>query len=311
MWERNIDQLLLIRVLTGDGTHNPGMCSHWEWNQRPFALRNDTQATKPHQSGQGSNFKITPGALAAWFSWLKHRPLHQQGYVWVRSPIGVHTGGNWSMLLSHINIPLFLSPPSLKSIKHILGWGFKKKALQVVPVTRHDCKVALPGWPGMGDREEIQFRISLLILGKGINWVTWYKDFKQMLIERELYFFNSKLHFFFLFFKKRFYLFITRERGKEREREGEKHQCVVVSHTPPTGDPARNPGMCPDQEPNWWPPGFQASSQSTEPHQPRLSFILLYTVRSLKSEYISFNNSCVDSSIFLNSHPTPRKVALN
>ena len=29
------------------------------------------------------------------------------------------------------------------------------------------------------------------------------------------------------------------------EREGEKHQCVVASHTPPTRDLACNPGMCP------------------------------------------------------------------
>ena len=31
------------------------------------------------------------------------------------------------------------------------------------------------------------------------------------------------------------YLFIFRERGREEEREGEKHQCVVASYTPPTG----------------------------------------------------------------------------
>ena len=39
-----------------------------------------------------------------------------------------------------------------------------------------------------------------------------------------------------------------RQRGREREAEGEgeKHQCVVASCTPPTGDLARNPGMCPD-----------------------------------------------------------------
>ena len=40
---------------------------------------------------------------------------------------------------------------------------------------------------------------------------------------------------FFSFFK-RFYLFIFRERGREGEREGEKHPYVVASHTPPTGD---------------------------------------------------------------------------
>ena len=53
----------------------------------------------------------------------------------------------------------------------------------------------------------------------------------------------------FLFFK-RFYLFIFRERGREGEIEGEKHQCVVASHEAPTGDPACNPGMSPDWELN-------------------------------------------------------------
>ena len=48
----------------------------------------------------------------------------------------------------------------------------------------------------------------------------------------------SRSHYPFSFFFKRFYLFIFRERGKQGEREGEKHQCVVASHTPPTGDPA-------------------------------------------------------------------------
>ena len=48
-----------------------------------------------------------------------------------------------------------------------------------------------------------------------------------------------------------FYLFILRERRKEGEREGGKHQCVVASHTPSTGDLACNPGMCPDWELNW------------------------------------------------------------
>ena len=43
-------------------------------------------------------------------------------------------------------------------------------------------------------------------------------------------------------FKRRFYLFIFRERRREGEREGENHQCVVASHMPPTGDLAHNPG---------------------------------------------------------------------
>ena len=36
-----------------------------------------------------------------------------------------------------------------------------------------------------------------------------------------------------------FYLF--RERGREEEREGKKHQCVVAHHMSPTGDLAHNP----------------------------------------------------------------------
>ena len=39
---------------------------------------------------------------------------------------------------------------------------------------------------------------------------------------------------------------------------------MVVSHMPPTGDLACNPGMCPDWEQNWRQFGFQASAQSTE-----------------------------------------------
>ena len=52
-------------------------------------------------------------------------------------------------------------------------------------------------------------------------------------------------------FFKRFYLFIFRQRGREGEREGEKPQCVVASHTPPAGDLACNPGVCPDWELKW------------------------------------------------------------
>ena len=50
------------------------------------------------------------------------------------------------------------------------------------------------------------------------------------------------------------------------EREGEKHQRVVASLVPPTGDLAHNPGMCPDWELNLRPFAFQAGTQSTEPH---------------------------------------------
>ena len=60
----------------------------------------------------------------------------------------------------------------------------------------------------------------------------------------------------------------------EVEREGEKHQCVVASCMPPTGDLACNPGMCPDWESNQWPIGSQSSAQSTEPQQPGPAFVV-------------------------------------
>ena len=63
-----------------------------------------------------------------------------------------------------------------------------------------------------------------------------------------------------------------RQRGREGEREGEKHQCVLASHVPPaTGVLARNPGLCPDWEWNLGPLGSHVSTQSTESHQPGLS----------------------------------------
>ena len=77
---------------------------------------------------------------------------------------------------------------------------------------------------------------------------------------------QCKVYFIFYNFFKRCYLFL--ERGKEGGREWEKHQCVVASCTASTGDLARNPGMCPDWESNQRPLGSQASTQSTQPHQP-------------------------------------------
>ena len=78
----------------------------------------------------------------------------------------------------------------------------------------------------------------------------------------------------FMPYFKRFYLFIFRDRGREEEREGEKHQCVVASCAPPTEDLAHNPGMYPDRELNQRPFALQSSTQLTEPHQLGLSFVL-------------------------------------
>ena len=67
------------------------------------------------------------------------------------------------------------------------------------------------------------------------------------------------------------YLFF-REKGREGAREGEKNQCVLASHTLPIMDLAHNPGMRPDWELNQRPFGWQAGTQSTEPHQPGKTF---------------------------------------
>ena len=52
--------------------------------------------------------------------------------------------------------------------------------------------------------------------------------------------------------KKRFYLFVFRE-GKGRRKRGRETSmrgCFSHTPTPPTGDLARNPGICPDWESN-------------------------------------------------------------
>ena len=61
------------------------------------------------------------------------------------------------------------------------------------------------------------------------------------------------------------------ERGREGEREGEQHQCVVASCATPIRDLSYSPGMCPDWESNQRLLGSQAGTQSTEPHQPGLT----------------------------------------
>ena len=52
-----------------------------------------------------------------------------------------------------------------------------------------------------------------------------------------------------------FKIYLFRKRGREGEREGKKHQCVVASHVDPIGDLALTPGICPDWESNWRPFG--------------------------------------------------------
>ena len=60
---------------------------------------------------------------------------------------------------------------------------------------------------------------------------------------------------------------------------------MVASHTPPIGDLAYNPGLCPDWELNQQPFGSQASTKSTEPYKPGPNAIFLkpcYEVNDIK-----------------------------
>ena len=49
------------------------------------------------------------------------------------------------------------------------------------------------------------------------------------------------------------FIYLLLDRVREGERKGEKHQGVVTSHVPSTGDLARNPGMCPNWDSNQQP----------------------------------------------------------
>ena len=73
-----------------------------------------------------------------------------------------------------------------------------------------------------------------------------------------------------IFFFDFIYLLLERGKGKEKEKERNINvwgvHGLVVSHTPPTGDLAHNPGICPDWEWNQLHFGLQADTQSTEPH---------------------------------------------
>ena len=98
-----------------------------------------------------------------------------------------------------------------------------------------------------------------------------YADGRYDSLEKLRIFFSKKI--FNRFLKIKIFnflkiLFILDRGGREGEREGEKHQCVVASRASLAGELALNPGMCPHWESNWPPFGLQASSQSTEQYQP-------------------------------------------
>ena len=58
----------------------------------------------------------------------------------------------------------------------------------------------------------------------------------------------------------------------------------IACQMPPSGHLVRNSGMCLDWESNCQPFGLQASTQSTEPHQPGLMFFLIKRERNIGCE---------------------------
>ena len=86
--------------------------------------------------------------------------------------------------------------------------------------------------------------VHIHLLPLEAHWLGWKKGVRDGQEEIVL--------FFYLFLN---ILFIFRERGREGEREGEKHQCEretsigCLLYMPPPP----NPGMCPDQESNQQP----------------------------------------------------------
>ena len=88
------------------------------------------------------------------------------------------------------------------------------------------------------------------------------------------------INFLKQFFLERDFIYFQREgtEGRDRERNidvQEKHQ-LFASCTPPMGNLASNPGMCPGRESKRQPLCSQASAQSTEPSQPGLCNLFNY-----------------------------------
>ena len=80
------------------------------------------------------------------------------------------------------------------------------------------------------------------------------------------------------------YLF-SRERGREEEKEGEKHQCVVASHMAPNWGPRPQPRHVPWLGIELMTLWFSACAQSTEPHQPGLDCFLKKKIIEVKLTY--------------------------
>ena len=90
---------------------------------------------------------------------------------------------------------------------------------------------------------------------------------------------NFTSSFSIIFLKEFIYLFLDRGEGRDKGMKKESERNINVwlpLMTPPPGNLARNPGMCPDWESNWRPFGSQAGTQSTELHQPDYPIFCLF-----------------------------------
>ena len=154
-----------------------------------------------------------------------------------------------SSLLPSLFMPLNTILPHPTSLSLWLGLG------EFCKIPNCDAPFVAAGGNELALRIEWSHKI-LLHLEKRINYWVLTGQVKVDMVNK-------------FFFKDFIYLFF-REKGKQGEREGEKHQCVVASCVPPTGDLARNPGMCLHRESNQWLFGSKACIQSTELHQPGL-----------------------------------------
>ena len=116
----------------------------------------------------------------------------------------------------------------------------------------------------------------------------WFLAFLFESFHLSAYIIHWFLPLHYSYFKKDFYLFL--ERGEGREKEREKHQCVVASHTPPAGGLACNPGMCPDWESNQRPFGSQDGAQFMEPHWSGLFFTFFIRTLNILDSYYYFTH---------------------
>ena len=91
-------------------------------------------------------------------------------------------------------------------------------------------------------------------------------DLKWMFCRQHMYSFLIKYFIYFIF----------REKVGEGEKEGDKHQCVVDSHTPLSRDLTHNQSMCPDWELNRRPVFRTALSPLSHTSQGYWSYMLIH-----------------------------------